>query len=103
MPLPPMSPEQRAEALVKARAANAERARVKDGLKSGATTLPDVLDAALESEPLKKMRVSSLLQAVPGVGPKRAVEVMERLGIDGKRRIGGLGPNQREALADEFA
>ncbi len=103
MALPPMTPEQRAGALVKARAAGAERARVKAGLKSGATTVPDVLDAALESEPLAKMRVSALLQAVPGIGPARAAQVMERLKIDGKRRLGGLGPNQRQALADEFA
>lgn len=103
MALPQMSPEQRAQALEKAKAANTERARVKAGLKSGETTLADVLDAAGESEPLAKMKVAALLQAVPGVGPKRAAQVMERLGIPADRRIRGLGPNQREALADEFA
>ena len=103
MALPPMSPEQRADALAKAKLANAERARVKAGLKAGATTLADVLDAAADNEPLAKMKVSALLQSLPGVGKARAAKVMESLGIPESRRVRGLGSNQRKALEEEFA
>ena len=48
------------------------------------------------------MKVSALLQAMPGVGKVRAKQIMERLGIADNRRISGLGTNQREALEREF-
>jgi hypothetical protein len=97
-----MTPEQRAEALAKAKSANAERARVKADLKSGAAALADVLGEAAESDVIGRMRVLALLQSLPGVGKARAEKAMERIGIDEKRRLRGLGANQQAALI-EFA
>ena len=101
--LPPLTPEQRADALVKAAAARAERAEVKRQLKAGETTLAEVVKDAATNAVLAKMAVLDLLRAMPGVGDVRAKQIMERLGIAESRRIGGLGPNQRQALEAEFA
>lgn len=103
MALQPLTPEQRAAALAKARLANDERKRVKAGLKARATTLADVLDAAAENEPVARMKVSQLLEALPGVGKARAKQAMERIGIPAGRRVRGLGGNQVAALKEEFA
>ena len=43
MALPPLTPEQRAEALQKAAIARKERAEVKNRLKRGAVTLSEVI------------------------------------------------------------
>ncbi|MCW2860256.1 MAG: hypothetical protein JWP48_1964, partial [Actinoallomurus sp.] len=49
-----------------------------------------------------KMKVSALLESLPGVGKVRAKQIMERLGIAESRRVRGLGANQRAALEREF-
>ena len=103
MSLPPLSPDQRAAALEKAARARRERAEVKARLKHGTTTLPDVLKYAAGDEVLARMKVSSLLEALPGVGKVRARQLMERYGIAESRRIRGLGDNQRAGLEHEFA
>ena len=103
MALPVMTPEQRAVALAKAAEVRGKRAEVKQQLKRGTTTLPNVLSAAASDEALAKMKVSALIEAMPGVGKVRRIQIMERLGIADTRRVRGLGPNQREALELEFA
>ena len=100
--LPTLTPEQRAEALAKGTAARKARAEVKDRLKRGASTLPGILAEAAGDGTIGKMKVSALLQSMPGVGKVRAKQIMERLGIADNRRISGLGTNQREALEREF-
>ena len=100
MSLPPLSPDQRAAALEKAARARRERAEVKARLKHGTTTLPDVLKYAAGDEVLARMKVSSLLEALPGVGKVRAAQAMERLGISESRRVRGLGASQRAALLE---
>ena len=100
MSLPPLSPDQRAAALEKAARARRERAEVKARLEHGTTTLPDVLKYAAGDEVLARMKVSSLLEALPGVGKVRAAQAMERLGISESRRVRGLGASQRAALLD---
>ena len=103
MSLPPLTPEQRASALESAARARKVRAEVKANLKHGTTTLPDVLRYAAGDDVLAKMKVSALVQAMPGVGKVRAAQIMERLGIAGSRRVRGLGPVQRQAREEEFA
>jgi ribosomal protein S13 len=49
------------------------------------------------------MKVASLLEAMPGVGKTRRIQIMERLQISPDRRVRGLGINQRVALEAEFA
>jgi signal recognition particle GTPase len=98
-----MTPEQRASALEKAKAAGAERKKVKDGLKSGELTLAGALRSAGAVDAVGKMKVSALLQALPGVGKVKAAQVMKEIGIPENRRLRGLGERQRAALEQELA
>ena len=102
MPLPTLTPEQRREALAKAAEARKKRAALKEQLKSGRLNLRDVLNRR-EDEVVGKMRVSSVLESLPGVGKVRARKLMERLDISSSRRVRGLGAKQKEALLGEFS
>jgi transposase len=100
--LPPLTPQQRAEALAKAAAARRERAEVKNRLKHSGASLVDVLRQGQAGGVMGKMKVSALLESMPGVGKVRAREIMERLGIAPTRRVRGLGANQVASLEREF-
>ena len=102
MALPPLTPEQRAAALEKAAAARKARAELKVRLKGSGTTLSDVLASGETDEVIGKMKVSAVLESMPGVGKVRAQKIMERLEISPSRRVRGLGSKQREALEREF-
>ncbi len=102
MALPPLTPEQRSAALVKAAAARRERAEVKNRLKHSGASISDVIAAGQTNEVIGKMRVSALLESLPGVGKIRARQIMERLQIADTRRVRGLGVNQVAALEREF-
>ncbi len=102
MALPELTEEQRAAALEKAAAARRARAELKERLKRGGTTLSEVLEQADSDEVLGKMKVSALLEAMPGVGKVRAAQIMERLEIAPSRRLRGLGDRQRKALLADF-
>ena len=102
MPLPTLTPEQRREALAKAAEARKKRAAMKEQLKSGQLNLRDVLSRR-DDEVVGKMRVSSVLESLPGVGKVRARKLMERLDISSSRRVRGLGAKQKEALLGEFS
>lgn len=102
MALPPLTPEQRAAALEKAAQARKERAEVKNRLKRGGTTLAQILKEGTTDAVIGKMKVSSLLESLPGVGKVRAKQIMDRLNIADSRRVRGLGTNQRAALEHEF-
>ena len=102
MALPPLTPEQRAAALEKAAAARKARAELKLRLKSGSTTLLDVLDSGETDDAVGKMRVVALLEAMPGVGKVRAQKLIEELEISPARKVRGLGAKQREALLRQF-
>jgi len=101
--LPPLTPEQRQAALVKAAASRRERAEVKNRLKHAGASLEDVVTEAQHNEVIGKMRVSELLQSMPGIGKVRARQVMEKLKISETRRVRGLGAKQVAALVDEFS
>ena len=103
MPLPELSPEQRAAALEKAAAARKVRAELREKLKSKGTSVGDVLKQGDTDEIIGKMRVTAVLESLPGVGKARAAKIMERLEISPTRRVRGLGANQRKALEAEFA
>jgi hypothetical protein len=102
MPLPTLTEEQRREALAKAAEARKKRAEVKERLKTGNLSLRDVLDRR-QDETVGKMKVSSVLESMPGVGKVRARKLMERLDISASRRVRGLGAKQKEALLAEFS
>jgi len=95
---PARTDEQRSEALVKALATRQERARVRAALRDRSLNPVDVLRGAADEPVWATMRVSWLLEAVPGIGPVRADRIMESVGIARSRRIQGLGERQRTAL-----
>ncbi|HUR74503.1 MAG TPA: integration host factor, actinobacterial type, partial [Sporichthya sp.] len=68
MALPPLTPEQRAAALEKAAIARRERAEVKNRLKHSGASLAQVIKEGQENEIIGKMKVSALLESMPGVG-----------------------------------
>ena len=100
--LPTLTPEQREQALKKAAEMRTARAEVKGQLKAGAVTLPAVLKRGADDDVVGKMKVTALLESMPGVGKVRAGQIMQRLDIAPSRRVRGLGANQRSALAAEF-
>jgi hypothetical protein len=101
MPLPTLTEEQRKEALAKAAEARRRRAELKEKLKRSEVTLTDVLDSKGD-DIIGKMKVSAVLEALPGVGKVRARKIMERLDISSTRRVRGLGAKQKDALLAEF-
>jgi signal recognition particle GTPase len=101
MPLPTLNEEQRREALAKAAEARKNRAEVKAQLKAGKLTLKDILSR--EDNIVGKMKVSNVLESLPGVGKVRAGKLMEKLDISASRRVRGLGAKQRASLLEEFS
>ena len=102
MPLPVLTEEQRKQALEKAAEARRKRAELKGQLKSGKLTLTDVLSREGD-DTVGKMKVSTVLESLPGVGKVRARKIMERLDISASRRVRGLGAKQRDSILGEFA
>ena len=102
MPLPTLTEEQRKQALAKAAEARRARADLKEKLKRSEMSLRDVL-AKSSDDVVGKMKVSSVLESLPGVGKVRARKLMERLEISPSRRVRGLGAKQRDSLLGEFA
>jgi hypothetical protein len=101
--LPPLTPQERAAALDKAADARRRRAEIKDKLKHSGTTLREFLAEADTDEVMGRMKVSAVLEAMPGVGRVRAARIMDKLDISPSRRVRGLGSKQRQAIEREFA
>ena len=96
MALPTLSDDQRKAALVKAAAARHARAELRDNIKSGAVTVESVLTS--EGPIAQRLKVSALIESLPGYGKAKAAKVMGELGISDTRRVKGLGARQREQL-----
>ena len=102
MALPQLTPEQRADALAKAGVARRERAAVKNRLKYAQGLLSEVIAEGKKDDIVGKMKVSALLESMPGVGRVRARQIMDEVGISETRRVRGLGNNQIAALIERF-
>ena len=101
MAIPQLSPEERQAALEKAKAARIKRAEVRDDLKSGKLTLEKVLD--MKEDPIVgRMKVSTLIETLPGYGKAKAEKIMKELQIAESRRLRGLGDRQRAALLERL-
>lgn len=98
MPVPALSPEQRAAALAKAAEARRARAEMLEALKSGSVSLADVLDRT--DEVARRTKVAQVLKALPGYGPAKVAKLMTDADVDEKRRVGGLGVQQRRKLVE---
>lgn len=101
MALTELTPEQREQALAKAREARQARSEALAELRTGKRTLSEFLTS--DDEVLKRTRVRQVLRALPGIGDVRADRLMAVAKIDVKRRVGGLGSVQRATLLDELA
>jgi hypothetical protein len=101
MPLPQLSDEQRKAALEKAAAARHARAELRENVKLGKVTLEEVLDS---DDPIaNRMKVSALIESLPGYGKAKAAKIMEDLNISPSRRVKGLGARQREQLLEALS
>jgi ribosomal protein S13 len=49
------------------------------------------------------MKVSNVLESLPGVGKVKARKLMEQLDISATRRVRGLGAKQKAHLLAEFS
>ncbi len=97
MALPNLSDADRQAALKKAAEARQKRAELRAKIKSGNTTFAQVM--AKSDDPIvARMKVSTLLESLPGYGKAKAAKIMEELEISESRRVQGLGARQREHL-----
>ena len=99
MPLPTMTPEQRAGALAKATEARQARSAFLAEVKSGTLTLKQLFERA-DDDIVKKTRVLQVLRALPGYGAAKVTALMTASGVDEKRRVGGLTAAQRAKLLE---
>lgn len=98
MALPQLTDEQRKAALEKAAASRHARAELRDKIKRGEVSLQEVLDS---DDPIAaRMKVSALIESLPGYGKAKAAKIMNELGISPSRRVKGLGARQREQLLE---
>lgn len=101
MALPELSDEQRKAALEKAAQARKARAELRDKLKNGEVSLEEVL-ANGDDPVIARMKVSMLIESLPGYGKAKAARLMAELEISESRRVKGLGTRQREQLLERL-
>ena len=101
MALPSLSDADRQAALKKAAEARQKRAELRASIKSGKTSFADVMKKA-DDPIVARMKVSTLLESLPGYGKAKAAKIMAELEISDSRRVQGLGARQREALMERL-
>jgi DNA uptake protein ComE-like DNA-binding protein len=97
MALPHLTEADRKKALEKAAQARQERALLRQEIKSGAKSFAVVM-ASSDDPVVARMKVSTLLESLPGFGKAKAAKIMDELQISPSRRVQGLGARQRELL-----
>ena len=100
---PPLTDEQRRQALIKAAEARRVRAQIKELLKVGSLSLEDLLERSDTDENIGRMKVLSVLESLPRLGKVKARRTMSDIGISESRRWRGLGAQQRASLITRFA
>jgi hypothetical protein len=65
-------------------------------------SLAEVFEESQTNAVIGQMRVSTLLESLPGVGKVRAQQLMAGLGVTARSVVRGLNANQRAALEHEF-
>jgi hypothetical protein len=101
MALPQLTPEQRTAALKKAAEARQKRAEYRARIKKGDMSFADVMMKSADPV-IARMKVTTLLESLPGFGKAKAAKIMSELEISESRRVQGLGARQREALMDRL-
>lgn len=98
-----MTEEQRAAALEKAREVRSARAELSKKIKSGEVTPQSVLEKRHDDSVVSKMRVSTFLRCIPGIGISKSKQFMEDNGIADTRRLRGLTNAQVDAIFELIA
>lgn len=93
MALPKLTAEERAANLAKAAVARQKRAEIRQALKDGKLSISEVLGKT-DDPIVGRMKVSALLESLPGFGKAKAMRLMEQLDISETRRVQGLGSRQ---------
>lgn len=101
MALPKLSLEEKRKALKKAQEVRSKRAKIRQNLKKGKTTIREVLNN-INDDVVAKMRVVYLLESLPRIGKVKTKKIMNDIGIDESRRIQGLGNRQKQALIERL-
>ena len=101
MAIPTLTEAERKAALEKAKEARIKRAEVRMKLKTGKLTLKKVIK--MKDDPIiGRMKVSTLIETMPGYGKAKAAKVMSELKIAESRRLRGLGERQEAALLERL-
>ena len=105
MTTPPLTRDQRLDALKEGNRIRAVRANLKREFR----TMPPSMAAALvrmliEDPPVEllTMRVEVLVRAVPKLGECKVAKLLRRVGVSPSKTLGGLTERQREALRVEL-
>jgi hypothetical protein len=101
MALPKLSLEEKRRALKKAQEVRSKRAKIRQNLKCGKTSIRELL-SNIDDEVIAKMRVVYLLESLPRIGKVKTKKIMSDIGIDETRRIQGLGNRQKQALIERL-
>ncbi|AJC11939.1 MAG: integration host factor, actinobacterial type [Berryella intestinalis] len=102
MAIPQLSAEERKAALEKAKAARIKRAEIREQLKSGKLSVKDIL--GMKDDPVVgRMKVSTLIETLPGYGKAKSEKIMAELQIAESRRLRGLGERQQTALLERLS
>ena len=81
MALPKLSLDDKKKALKKAQEIRSKRAKIRQNLKNGKTTIREVL-ANINDDVVAKMRVAYLLESLPRIGKVRTRKIMTDIGIN---------------------
>lgn len=101
MALPNLSEEDRKRALQKAAEARQKRAELRQQIKDGKMSFADVMKKS-DDPIIARMKVSTLLESLPGFGKAKAAKIMSELGISESRRVQGLGARQKQQLMERL-
>jgi hypothetical protein len=96
--IPELTAEQRREAHAKSLAVRQKRAQVKRFIKE--TRLPAHLSlpAIWNMPALQGMKVIDLLCALPGIGMRKSLALLQQAGIPSHNTVRACGPKQTERL-----
>jgi hypothetical protein len=101
MALPNLSDADRKVALQKAAEARQKRAALRADIKAGKMSFAAVMKKS-DDPIVARMKVSTLLESLPGFGKAKAAKIMSELEISESRRVQGLGARQRAMLMERL-
>jgi hypothetical protein len=100
MMMPIRTVEERDAALMAARDARRARAQLRADIRNGQLNACEVLTGYPSNDDWARVKVSWLLESIPGMGKVKVGSLMDRLRIAPSRRVRGLGVHQRSALVE---